>query len=208
MQITIRQTEKQDYNYTENFTREIFWNLFTPGCTDHFILHNLRKSKAYIPQLDLLVIYNNNNNNNKIVGHIISSKAKVMDNQYKEHEVLCVGPFSILPEMQNKGIGTGLLKHSISVAKELDFKGMILFGNPNYYHRFGFDDARNYGITTKDGQNFPPFMALELQKNGLSEITGKFFDDEAFQVVEDEFVEFEKMFPEKEKGKPKFPINI
>lgn len=203
MQITIRQTEKQDNNYTENFTREIFWNLFTSGCTDHFILHNLRKSKDYIPQLDLLVIHNS-----KIVGHIISSKAKVVDNKNNEHEVLCVGPFAISPEMQNKGIGTRLLKHSISVAKELAFKGMILFGNPNYYRRFGFVDARIYSITTKDGQNFPQFMALELQKNGLSEITGKFFDDEAFQVKEDEFVEFEKMFPKKEKGKPKFPINI
>lgn len=203
MNITIRKTDKSEYYSTEFLTREIFWNLFTPGCTDHFIIHNLRKSKDYIPPLDLVVIYNN-----KIVGHIISSKAKIVDNQHNEHEVLCVGPFAISPEMQNKGIGTQLLKHSISVAKELAYKGMILFGNPNYYHRFGFDDARQYGITTKDGQNFPQFMALELQKNGLGEIKGKFFDDEAFQVEEDEFVEFEKMFPEKEKGQPKFPINI
>ncbi len=203
MQITIRQTKKTEYNYTENFTREIFWNLFTPGCTDHFILHNLRKSKEYIPQLDLLVIYNK-----KIVGHIISSKAKVVDNQHKEHEILCVGPFAILPEMQKMGIGTQLLKHSITVAKELAYKGMILFGDPNYYHRFGFDDARKYGITTKEGQNFPQFMALELQKNGLNEITGRFFDDEAFQVNETDFLEFENLFPEKEKGQPKFPINI
>lgn len=203
MQITIRQTEKQDNNYTENFTREIFWNLFTPDCTDHFILHNLRKSKEYIPELDLLVIYLN-----KIVGHIISSVAKVVDNEYNEHKVLCVEPFALSPEMQNKGIGIHLLKHTISVAKELTFKGMILFGDPKYYHCFGFVDARRYGITTKDSQNFPPFMALKLQKNGLSEITGKFFDDDAFHVEENEFVEFDKMFPEKEKGKQKFPINI
>ena len=203
MNLYIKQTDKSEYYSTEFLTREIFWNLFTSGCTDHFILHNLRKSKDYIPPLDLVVIYNN-----KIVGHIISSKAKVVDNQNNEHEVLCVGPFAISPEMQNKGIGTQLLKHSISMAKELAYKGMILFGNPNYYHRFGFDDARQYGITTKEGQNFPQFMALELQKNGLGEITGNFFDDEAFHVKEYEFVEFEKMFPEKEKGQPKFPINI
>jgi predicted N-acetyltransferase YhbS len=203
MNLNIKQTDKSEYHITEFLTREIFWNLFTSGCTDHFILHKLRKSKDYIPQLDLVVIYNN-----KIVGHIISSKAKVVDNQHNEHEVLCVGPFAISPELQNKGIGTQLLKHSISMAKELAYKGMILFGNPNYYHRFGFDDAHKYGISTKDGHNFPQFMALELQKNGLDNITGKFFDDESFQVNEDEFAEFEKIFPKKEKGKPKFPINI
>lgn len=203
MKITIKQTEEQDFNYTENFTREIFWDLYTSGCTDHFILHNLRKSKEYIPQLDLVVIYDT-----KIVGHIISSKARVIDNKNNEHELLCVGPFAISPKIQKMGIGTQLLSHSISTAKEMSYNGMVLFGDPNYYHRFGFDDASKFGITTKDGLNFPQFMALELQENGLNEIEGKFFDDKAFHVEETDFLEFEKKFPVKEKGQPKFPITI
>jgi len=177
-------------------------NLFKPGCDEHLILHQLRKSGSYIEELDLIAIYEG-----EIIAHIISTKARVIDNQNKEHEVLCVGPFFVSPSCQNKGIGTKLLDYSISEAKKMGFKGMILFGNPDYYHRFGFRNAKEYAITTKDNQNFEPFMALELYENGLDNVKGRFFEDEAFTTKEDELNEYEKKFPEKEKSKPKVDIN-
>lgn len=201
MELIIEKVAKNQFYQTENLTRETFWNLYNPGCAEHLILHQLRKSKSYIKDLDLIVIYNG-----EIIGHIISTKARVIDQQYKEHEVLCAGPFSVLPTLQNKGIGTKLMKYSISKAKKLGFKGMILFGNPDYYHRFGFKNAREYEVTTKDDQNFEPFMALELKTNGLANVKGRFFEDEAFSVDEEKLNEFEKQFPAKEKGNPK--INI
>ena len=84
---------------------------------------------------------------------------------------------------------------------------MILFGNPNYYYRFGFVNAQKYEITTKDGQNFDPFMALELQENGLSDVKGKFFEDEAFITNEYDLLTFETKFPYKEKGKAMIDIS-
>jgi predicted N-acetyltransferase YhbS len=92
-----------------------------------------------------------------------------------------------------------LMNHSIVVAKELGFSGMILFGNPDYYHRFGFRNAQEYSITTKDGLNFEPFMALELQNNGLDNLKGRFFEDDVFETQPNELIEFEKQFPYKEK---------
>ena len=89
----------------------------------------------------------------------------------------------------------------------MGFNGMILFGNPDYYHRFGFRNAKEYEITTKDNQNLEPFMALELYENGLDNVKGRFFEDEAFTIKEDELNEYEKKFPEKEKSKPKIDIN-
>jgi predicted N-acetyltransferase YhbS len=89
----------------------------------------------------------------------------------------------------------------------MEFNGMILFGNPGYYHRFGFKNAEEYKIATKENENFEPFMALELQDNGLANITGRFYEDEAFAVNEEELCEFEKKFPVKEKGKPMIDIN-
>jgi predicted N-acetyltransferase YhbS len=109
--------------------------------------------------------------------------------------------------LQSKGTGTNLLNHSISEAKMMGFKGMILFGDPDYYHRFGFINAKEYEITTKDNQNFEPFMALELFENGLENVKGKFFDDESFIIKENELIEFEKKFPVKEKGKAKINIH-
>ena len=186
MKISIQKTTEKDFFQTEDLTREAFWNIHIPGCDEHLVLNNLRKSKSYIDELDLVAILEN-----EIIGHIISTKAKVVDSQNDEHEVLCVGPLSVLPQFQKKGIGSILLNESIKVAQNLNFSGIILFGHPDYYHRFGFKNAQEYGITTKDGQNFEPFMALELQPNGLNKVTGKFYEDEVFVTQPDELLEFE-----------------
>jgi predicted N-acetyltransferase YhbS len=202
MKILIRKTDEKDYFQTESLTREAFWNLYQSGCDEHLVLNQLRVSQSYIPQLDLIAL-----SEGEIVGHIISSSAKVMDEQEIEHQVLCLGPVSVFPELQNKGIGSELIRYSIGVAQNMGFNGIILFGNPDYYHRFGFRNAKEYGITTKDLQNFEPFTALELQKDGLNNVQGRFFEDEAFSVKEEHLTEFEKKFPFKEKGKPRIDIS-
>lgn len=194
MNLLIKQTNPNDFTITENITREAFWNVYKPGCSEHLVLHNLRKSKSYIKELDLVAFCND-----QIVGQIISTKAKVVDSLNKEYEVLCVGPLSVLPDFQKKGIGGKLMKESIKIAKRLGFRGMILFGNPDYYHRFGFRNAKEFEITTKDYQNFEPFMALELFENALTDVKGRFIEDESFNANEDELNEFEKQFPYKEK---------
>lgn len=202
MELIIKKTETPEYFATENLTREAFWNMYKPGCDEHFCLHLLRKSNSYIRELDLIAVLEE-----EIVGHIISTKARVIDEQSIEHEVLCVGPISVMPSLQNQGIGTKLINHSISIAQEMGFKGMILFGNPDYYSRFGFTNAQKYKITTKDNHNFDPFMALELTENGLDDIKGRFFEDEVFFVKEEELIEFEQKFSAKEKGKPKIDLS-
>jgi predicted N-acetyltransferase YhbS len=196
MEVIIQRTAERDFFQTENITRESFWNLYRPGCVEHLILHNMRNSKAYISRLDLIAVFEN-----EIIGHIISTRAKVKDSLNYEHEILCAGPFAVLPKFQKRGIGSKLMNESIKVAKELGYIGMILFGNPEYYHRFGFRNAKEYGITTKDGQNFEPFMALEFQNNGLANVKGRFFEDNSFGTNPDDLIEFEKKFPYKEKLK-------
>ncbi len=203
MELQIQQTKPTDFLITENITREAFWNLFKSGCDEHLVLHNLRKSSSYVSKLDMIAL-----SENKIIGHIIITKANVVNMQNNEHQVLCVGPISVLPEFQKKGIGTKLLNESIAIAKDLGYSAMILFGHPDYYHRFGFVNAQNYGITTKEGMNLEPFMALELYPNALEAVSGKFYEDKAFETNEEELIEFEKIFPKKEKGKPKIDINL
>ncbi|MBN2777552.1 MAG: N-acetyltransferase [Bacteroidales bacterium] len=202
MDILIQRTKPKDFRITENITREAFWNLFKPGCDEHLVLHNLRKSNSYISELDLIAL-----SENTLIGNIIITKANVIDTQSKEHQVLCVGPISVLTEFQMKGIGTKLLNETIAIAKHLGYSAMILFGHPEYYHRFGFVNAQNYGITTKDGMNFEAFMVLELYPNALAAVSGKFFEDKAFETKEEDLNEFEKLFSIKEKGKAKIDIN-
>jgi len=192
--ITIRLETPEDYRETENLVRETFWDLYKPGCDEHFVLHQLRKSTAFIKELDLVAC-----DENKIVGNIVYSEAKVVNRQSQEFIVLCMGPLSVLSSYQRKGIGSLLFQKTILKAKSLGYKAIILFGNPEYYHRFGFKNAKEYNIQTSDGDNFDAFMALELYNDSLKGFQGKFFADSAFQVKDGEFELYEKSFPYKEK---------
>ncbi|MCG8310259.1 MAG: N-acetyltransferase [Cytophagales bacterium] len=202
MNINIGKVNNNEFYQTEYLTRETFWNLYNPGCTEHLMLHNLRNSNAYVEQLDLIALHQG-----EIIGHIISTKAKVVDHHNREHEILYVGPFSIDFELRNKGIGTQLLHREIEAAKKMGFNGMILFGNPGYYQRFGFRNALEYKITTKDGLNFEPFMVLELPEHGLFNVQGKFLEDKAVEIHQGELSRFEDQLPAKEKGEPRYKIH-
>jgi len=201
MKVTIRNIKDNEFFETENLTRETFCNLYNPGCAEHYILHRFRQSDAYVKQLDHVLLVDN-----KIIGHIISTKAKVVNDNNEQYDVLHLGPFSIDAEYQNKGLGTELIKHSIEEARKLGFKSIILFGKPDYYSRFGFLNAKEYEITTQDGLNFDPFMALELETNSLSEVKGKFYLHKSAEIDKNRFQKFDKKFPKKEKGEPMIKI--
>ena len=195
MDITIRLESPSDFRETELLTREAFWDVYKPGCDEHLLLHNMRHVPAFIRELDFVADYKN-----KIVGNIIYTKAKVVGENNLEHEVLCMGPLCVLPSCQKKGIGSKLMKHSIARAKELGYTAIIIFGNPEYYNRFGFENAqKKYNIKTSEGENLDAFMALELYAGSLIGIEGRFYMDPVFKIDEKELEEFEKEFPYKEK---------
>lgn len=194
MNIAIRLEAENDYTNVEYLTREAFWNVYKPGCDEHLFVHKLRKVPAFVKELSFVAC-----NDEKIVGNIIYSKAKIINSNNHEFEVLCLGPIAVLPEYQGQGIGSLLMNYSIEKARELGYSAVILFGNQNYYHRFGFANAKKYGIQTSSGENFEEFMALELYDGSLKGISGKYYEDEVFKIEKDELEIFEKEFPYKEK---------
>jgi len=195
MDFVIRLEEEKDFEKVEFLTREAFWDLYGPGCDEHLILHKLRKSPAFVKELSYVV-----DKDNHIIGNVVYTIGKVTNGNKQVHEVLCMVPISVLPEYQGKGIGSKLLEESLKKAKVIGYKGVVIFGNPKYYQRFGFENAKKYGIQTSEGENFDEFMALELEKEGLKGITGKFHIDSAFEVNKEELETFEKGFPPKEKN--------
>ncbi|MDO5577385.1 MAG: N-acetyltransferase [Fibrobacter sp.] len=201
MELIIKTAEPQDFFETENLTREVFWNLYMSGCEEHFLLNQIRRSDSYVRPLDLVALYRN-----KIIGHIISSKSWIIDTQESMFEILVVGPISVEGQFQMQGVGTKLINYSIAEAKKCGFKGMILFGSPDYYHRFGFKNAKEFNITTKDSQNFEEFMALEFHKGSLQGVSGKFFENDAYSIKKENVEIFDKKFPPKVKGTPKIKI--
>lgn len=193
MNITICPENAKDYFETEYITREAFWDVYHPGCMEHLVLHNLRLASGFVRELDLVAC-----DGERIVGNVVCSKAKVI-NEKQEFEVLSMGPLAVLPEYQGKGIGSLLVKAAINKARELGYKGIVIYGNPAYYRRFGFVNAEQFGIRTVSGENFDYFMALELEEGSLQVITGNFYEDEAFNVNDKDVEEFDKAFPYKEK---------
>jgi predicted N-acetyltransferase YhbS len=193
MNIEIRNEREKDYSETENITREAFWDIYKPGCDEHLLLNQLRRSNAFIPELDLVAC-----DDGKIIGNIVYTKAMVKEGD-NETEVLCMGPLCVLPEYQKKGVGSLLMRTTIEKARSLGYRAVIIYGNPPYYHRFGFVSAETHGIKTAQGINFDAFMALELYKGALDGVTGNFFEDKAFEIKGEELEEFDKSFPPREK---------
>ncbi|HEY8910952.1 MAG TPA: N-acetyltransferase [Desulfosporosinus sp.] len=194
MSIIIRQENEKDYQEVENLTREAFWDLYHPGCSEHLIVHNIRKASSFIPELDFVALLDD-----KLVGNVIYTKSNVVDKDNNEHGVITFGPISVLPSYQKQGIGSALIAHTKKIAQTMGYKAIIIFGNPAYYHQFGFENAANFEISTAAGVNFEAFMALELYRGGLQGITGRFYADPVFAVNQEELEAFEKKFPYKEK---------
>jgi predicted N-acetyltransferase YhbS len=174
--IKVRLEEEQDYRIVEEVTKEAFSyserieRSKIGCCLEHYMVHSLR-DKDGINELSFVAEING-----EIVGHIIYSQAFILTPENKKIEVLNFGPLSVKPECQRQGVGTALMKHSIKYARELGYGAILFFGRPEYYPRFGFVDAKEFKVTDCEGNNYPAFMAMELKKNYLNGVTGKFYE--------------------------------
>lgn len=194
MKVSIRLEKKEDYRAVENLTREAFWNIYGPGCDEHLMVHQLRKSEAYVDVLDFVSV-----SSNDIIGHIIYSKADVMTASGQVIHGLTFGPVSVLPKYQDMGIGSELIRFSLKKAKQYGYPFVIIFGDPKYYKRFGFKPASSFNIQTEKGESFDAFMALELIEDTFKGISGTFKTHYDFKVSKKALEGFDKLFPYKEK---------
>ena len=194
MDIKLRNEKKNDYRVVEELTREAFWNLYVPGCSEHLVLHNLRQHPDFIPELDFVA-----EKEGKIVGHIVYSRGTLIDPQGSKKEVVGFGPVSVLPSLQKQGIGSLLINHTINLARGMGYPAIFIYGDPRYYSRFGFHCAEKYDIKTADGYYAVALQALELKTGALNSLTGRFMESGAYTVDETRLAEFEVTFPHKEK---------
>lgn len=195
MNITIRREQEADYRVVENLTREAFWNVYKPGCDEHFILNQLRGHDDFVPELDLVAEYDG-----KIVGHIAYSKATIVTNKGNDIECIAFGPLSVDPEYQAKGIGSKLIEHSLQVATQLGYTIVFITGNPTYYHKFGFESASKYGVHLEDipqEDEAPFFMVKLLDKGALKNVSGAFRFSSGFEVSAEQVEIFDQGFPSK-----------
>lgn len=195
-QVTIRKVLPEDWYETEEMTRRAFWNKHHLGCDEHYLVHKMSKDEAYLPELSRIAVVDG-----KIVGCILYSKAYVIDGDVR-HELLTFGPLSIDPDYQGRNVGGLLLRRTMKLAADAGYRGIALYGEPDYYPRIGFKTCDHFGITTPDGKNFDAFMGIELIPGGMENIHGKFYEAEVFEnLPKEEVEEFDKQFPYLEKMK-------
>lgn len=192
IEFNIENESPNDYYESEAMTKKAFWNLHVPGCSEHFLLHKLRTADCFLPSLSFVAKHDG-----KVVGGIWYAEG-ILKCPVENIKVLTFGPLCVDPQFQKLGIGTALLKHSITAAKDMGFGGIIIFGEPEYYPKFGFKTCDCFGITTPEGENFPAFMALELCENGLK--GGTFKEPDVYYDITDEEVDkYDENFPYLEK---------
>ena len=197
--IKIRKETIDDYKAVEHITREAFWNLFVPGCDEHYLCHILRDSTCFIPELDYVA-----EADGRIVGNIIYSKAKVIGDNGEEHLVIMFGPIAVLPEYQHLGIGSKLIEHTKQKARQLGYTAILIYGDPKYYEKVGFVPAENYDIATADNKYHEALQAYELIDGALQSVRGRFVENKIFDINMEAAMEFDKGFEPKKhiKGLP------
>lgn len=191
-----RETEK-DYRAVENLTREAFWNVYRPGCYEHYVLHHFRDNEDYVPELSTVIELDG-----RIIAHIMYSRAKIACDDGSRLPIMVFGPVSVHPDFQKMGYGCLLIRHTLAEAKRMGCGAVAITGSPVYYARFGFEDARGKGIYYSGlDRNTPTpfFMVLELEKGYLSGISGTYADPQGYNVNPEEVERFDVLFSPKVK---------
>lgn len=193
--VEIREETNLEYGETENVVREAFWNVYSPGCSEHYLVHQLRKCPAFVPQLNLVAL-----ENGTIIGHVINLKSYIAGDDGKHYEVLSLGPISVLPQDQRAGIGTKLLEEVQKIAGNLGYRAILLCGNPEYYTKQGFEAAETYGIRNSENMFADALHVCGLYDGALKNLAGTYYENSIYRVDEETVKEFDKKFP------PKTPV--
>jgi predicted N-acetyltransferase YhbS len=192
--IKIRNEEETDYKRVEEITRRAFWNLYIPGCVEHYLVHVMRSHQDFLPELDLVI-----EADNQIIGNIMYTKSRLVDESGEEKEILTFGPVCIMPEYQRMGYGKMLMEHSFEKAVELGYDVIVIFGNPNNYVSRGFKSCKKYNISLENGTCPSAMMVKELKHGVLDGRKWFYYESPVMNVDEKEAERFDKSLEKMEK---------
>lgn len=161
--IVIRNERTEDYEAVEAITRKAFYNVYVPGCMEHYLVHIMRGHEDFIPELDFVL-----ERNGDVIGNIMYTKAALTDEKGNKKEILTFGPVCVLPAYQRMGYGKLLMKHSFKKAAELGYDAIVIFGSPVNYVSCGFKSCRKYNVCIEGGKYPAAMMVKELIPNVLA----------------------------------------
>ena len=195
----IRPERADEHREIEGLVRESFWNVYRPGCSEHYVLHVLRGDPAFVGELDFVM-----EKDGRPIGQNMFMRTVIDADDGRVIDVLTMGPICIAPELKRKGFGKKLLDYSLERAAEMGFGAVLFEGNIDFYGKSGFDFARKFGIRYHDmpedaDQSF--FLCRELIPGYLNGVTGVYQTPRGYYVDDSDVEKFDKGFPKKEKLK-------
>ena len=194
MNFNIRLETKDDYFKVEELTREAFWNLYAPGCDEHYLCHILRDHKDFINELDYIAEIDG-----KVIASIMYSDSYLLSDDLEQVQVVSFGPFCVHPEYQRKGIGTALIKKTKSLVEKRNIPAIVIYGDPHNYCKHGFKNGIDYQVSNMDGEYPLGLLVLELQPGFFGNKKWKAKQSDVFVFDHEKVKEFDKKFKVKEK---------
>lgn len=200
--IVIRRETEKDHFAVESLVRESFWNVYRPGCTEHFVIHRLRQDPAFVKELDFVM-----EKDGEIIGQNMFMRAVIQADDGRDIPILTMGPICIANELKRQGYGKILLDYSMKQVTALGCGALCFEGNIDFYGKSGFTFARNFGLRYHDlpeGADDSFFLCRELIPGYLDDVTGVYGPPKGYFVAEQEpeaFEAFDALFPPKVKLK-------
>lgn len=192
--IMIRSEKETDYSVVEEITRKAFYNIYVPGATEHYLVHIMRQREDFIPELDFVIELDG-----RVIGNIMYTKARLIDEAGTEKEILTFGPVSIDPEYQRAGYGKLLLEHSFEQAARLGYDVIVIFGSPMNYVSRGFKSCKKYHICIENGKYPAAMMVKELTPHALDGRKWFYYDSPVMAVSEEEAQKYDDTLEKLEK---------
>ena len=195
--ITFRNEQAADHRAVEELVRESFWNVYHPGCLEHYVLRCLRDDPAFVPELDIVM-----ERDGVLIGQNMFMRAHIKADDGRDIPIMTMGPICVAPELKRRGYGKKLLDYCLEKATAMGFGAVLFEGNIGFYGKSGFDYARNFGIRYHDlpeGADDSFFLCKELIPGYLSGVTGVYQTPQGYYVDDADVEEFDRAFPPKEK---------
>ena len=195
----IRLEKPGDYRAVEDLVRESFWNVYRPGCSEHYVIHVLWDDPAFVRELDLVM-----ERGGRLIGQNMFMRTIIEADDGRAIPVLTMGPICITPELKRQGYGKILLDRSLEKAAGLDYGAVLFEGNIGFYGKCGFTYAREFGIRYHDlpeNADDSFFLCRELIHGYLDGITGVYQTPKGYYVDDADVEAFDKGFPPKQKLK-------
>lgn len=193
----IRPERPEERREVENLVRESFWNVYRPGCTEHYVLHCLREDPAFVKELNFVL-----ERDGRVIGQNVFVRAEIHADDGRTIPILTMGPICIAPEFKRQGYGKMLLDASLSRAADTGTGALCFEGNIAFYGKSGFRHASDFGIRYHGlpaGADASFFLCRELISGYLDGVQGEYATPRGYFVDDAAVAAFDRQFPPKQK---------